>query len=95
MLNRGKPSEVLDPRRPEDKARARDIAMGAAVIVGFTNEADGRDPAVAMCRRSGSRSLRAWISAATACQIVGTAALNVARSLINRSTIADGSNVPL
>jgi hypothetical protein len=94
MLNRGKPSEVLDPRRPEDKARARDIAMGADVIVGLTNEAGGRDPAVAMCRRSGSRSLRAWISAATACQIVGTTALNVARSLINRSTNADGSNVP-
>src|ERR1700758_4112039 len=33
MLNRGKRSEVLDPRRAEDKARARDIAMGADVIV--------------------------------------------------------------
>src|ERR1700756_3325076 len=94
MLNRGKRSEVLDPRRPEDKARARDIAMGADVIVGFTNEAGGRDPAVTMCRRAGSRSLRAWISVATACQIVGTTALNVARSLINRSTNADGSNMP-
>jgi hypothetical protein len=59
-----------------------------------TRDGGGWVPAVTVSRRSGSDTPRALMSAATACQIVGTAALNVARSAMSRSTNAVGSNPP-
>ena len=62
MLNRGKRSEVLDPRRTEDRARAREIAMAADVIVENHGDAMARTYGFDYADIASERSALIWCS---------------------------------